>query len=119
MSGPLFIELSSCIIGTVMELLSIDYMVQQGSVDIIVLTNVTALLNHTAMVYILCFYAEKYTTQSFQMTHSVYSKLLWYNLPFHQQKIMILNLCRSQKPVRLDGLGIFIASMETFLKVYL
>lgn len=117
MSGPLFIELSSCIISTVLELLAFDSMYQQKHVDTTFATTGGTLSIHTTMVFILCFYAEKYTTLSFDVIDTVYSDLIWYELPVRQQKFVILSICRSQEQFRLTGLGIFDASMEIFLKV--
>lgn len=117
MSGTLFIELSSCVIVTVIELLSIDYMVQHGHGDLIIITNITALSLHMGMMHILCFFAEKYTTQIFQTSPLIYCDLLWYKLLIHQQRSMILSIRRAQKQFRLTGFGIFDVSLETYLKV--
>lgn len=117
MSGPLFIELSSCIISIVLELLAIDSMIQKKHIEATFATDAGTLSIHICMVSILCFYAEKFTTQSFDVINTVYSDLLWYKLPMEQRKFIILSICRSQEQFRLDGLGIFNASMETLLKV--
>lgn len=117
MSGPIFIELSSCIIGTVMELLSIDYIVQQKHVGITALTSTAALSIHLTMEYILCFYAEKFTTLSFQMTDLIYCDLLWYEMSIDEQQLIILPIQQAQKHFHLEGYGIYNANMETFMKV--
>lgn len=117
MSGPLLIELSSCIISTVLELLAFDNMIQQKHIDTTFATSAGTLSIHTTMVFILCYYAEKFTTQSFDVMDTVYSDLLWYKLPIKQQKFAIMPISRSQVQFRLEALGIFNASMEIFLKV--
>lgn len=117
MSLPLFIELSSCIISTVLELLAIDYMFQEKHIDTTFATSAGTLSIHMTMVFILCFYAEKYTNQSFEVVNTVYCDLLWYNLSKNQQIFIILAIRRSQQQFWLEALGIFNGSMEIFLKV--
>lgn len=119
MSGTLFIELTSCIVETVIELLSLDYMVQQRHVEITIFTNIVGLSVHVSMVYILCFYAEKYTNQAYQITHLTYFDLLWFKLPIRHQKTTVLPIYRAQKQFRLTGFGIFDVSMETYVKVWI
>lgn len=117
MSGPLFIQLSCCIIDTVMELLTIDYVIQQKHVDTPFFANLGTLSIHMTMVFILCSYADKFTTQSAQVIQIIYDNLLWYNLGVDEQKSIILPIRRAQKHFHLDGFGIFDANMQTFLTV--
>lgn len=116
MSGPLFYELSSCIVGTVMEFLAFDHMVQQEHISRLVFTDTAAILLHTLMVFVFCYFAEKCAAHSFQIVDLVYCDLLWYNLPVYEQKLVILPMSRAQIKFRLDGFGIFDATMETFSK---
>lgn len=115
-SETLFIELSTFIIVTVSELLTIDYLIQQTDAEIIIANSTMELLAQMGMAYFMCFYAEKYTSQTFKITHLVYCDLLWVKLPIHYQKSMILPIIRAQKLFRLRGF-LFDASMETYLNV--
>lgn len=117
MTGPLFIEFSSCIIIIVLELLAIDYMIKQKNQDMTFATSAGTLSIHMTMVYFLCIYGENFTTQSFDVINTVYSDLLWYKLPITQQNFVIFSICRSQKRFQIEGLCIFNASMEIFSKV--
>lgn len=117
MTGPLFFELSSCIIGTVFELLALDQTIQDQQLDATVVVSANALSIHVSMVYILCHYAEKLTAQSIEVSRMVYYDLLWYKLSVRQQKNIIMPLRRAQKLFKLDGYGIFACSMELFLNV--
>lgn len=120
MTAPLFYELSTCIICTVLELLTIDRSVQEGRFDIFDVTmiiSITLLVLHLSIVFILCFYGEKLTTQSFQVMDIIYSDLLWYKLPAQQQRVLTMSIRQAQKVYRLKGYGIFECSMELFLKV--
>ena len=117
MTGPLFIEFSSCIISIVLELLAIDNMVKQKSNDTTFATSAGTLSIHMTIVYFLCIYGENFTNQSFNVINTVYSDLLWYKLPIKQQNFVIFSICRSQKRFQLEGLCIFNASMEMFSKV--
>lgn len=117
MTGPLFFELSSCIIGTVCELLALDQTIQEQQIDASVFVSADALGIHVSMVYILCHFAEKLSNQSFNVTRIIYYDLVWYNLSVERQKCMVLPICRSQESFKLTGYGIFDCSMEIFLKV--
>lgn len=117
MTGPLFIEFSSCIISIVLELLAIDNMIKQKSKDSTFATSAGTLSIHMTMVYFLCIYGEHFANQCFNVTKTVYSDLLWYKLPIKQQNFVIFSICRSQKRFQLEGLSIFNASMEIFSKV--
>lgn len=43
--------------------------------------------------------------------------LSWYQMPRDNQYIVETILRRSQKPIELKGLGVFVCSLTTFLKV--
>lgn len=117
MSGPLFYELSSIIIGTVCELLALDQIYQEKKIDSSAFVSANGLMIHVSTVYILCLYAEQLTTQTFELIKLFYCDLLWYNLSINQQKFMIFIICRSQKNFRMTGYGIYSCSMELFLTV--
>lgn len=119
MSGPLFFQLSSCIIETVMELLTIDYAIQQKHVSTAFFANLGTLLIHMFVAFVLCSFAEKFTTQSFQVSNTLFANLLWYNLRNNEQKLIILSICRAQKRFQLEGFGIFDVNMEVLLNVNL
>lgn len=113
MSGPLFFELSTCIVATVCEMLALD----QPKFDGNVFVSINCLIIHVSMFYVLCHYSEKLTTQSSAVANLIYSDLLWYELTIERQKGLILPMCCSQKTFRLTGYGIFDCSMEMFWKV--
>lgn len=117
MTGPLFFDLSSCIIATVFELLSIDNDIQNQRYDSNTFTNVSTLGLHNTMLFILCHFSEKFTDRSYDVGDVIYSDLLWYKLSIRQQKLLILPIQRAQKLFRLRGYGIFDCSLELFLKV--
>lgn len=117
MTGPLFFDLSSCIIATVFELLSIDNDIQNQRYDSNTFTNVSTLGLHNTMLFILCHFSEKFTDRSYDVGDVIYSDLLWYKLSIRQQKLLILPIRRAQKLFRLRGYGIFDCSLELFLKV--
>lgn len=120
MTAPVFFELSTCIICTVLELLTIDQSIQHGRFvvfDVTIITSITLLGLHLTIVFILCFYGEALSAQSFQVTDIIYSNLLWYKLPVQKQRILDIPIRRAQKIFRLKGYGIFDCSMDLFLKV--
>lgn len=45
--------------------------------------------------------------------------LYWYELPLDERVFVQLMIQRAQKPFELKGLGIFVCSLETFLKVFM
>lgn len=120
MTAPVFFELSTCIICTVLELLTIDQKIQNERFvvfDVTIITSITLLGVHLSIVFILCFYGEELSAQSFQVTNIIYSNLLWYKLPVQKQRFLDIPIRRAQKIFRLKGYGIFDCSMELFLKV--
>lgn len=117
MTGPLFFDLSSCIIATVFELLSIDKDIQNKRFDSNTFTNVSTLVLHNSMVFFFSHFSEKFTDRSYDVGDVIYSDLLWYKLSIRQQKLLILPIQRAQKLFRLRGYGIFDCSLELFLKV--
>lgn len=94
-----------------------DQTIQDQQVDATVIVSANALGIHVSMVYILCHYAEKLTTQSFKVTRMVYSDLLWYQMPIRQEKTIIMPLQRAQLQFRLEGYGIYSCSLHLFVTV--
>lgn len=119
MNGPLFFELSSCIVGFVFELLAMEQAFQDHQFDGTVALNLSALGIHMCMLVILCHFSEKFTDRSNEVGEMVYSEVFWYKLPIAQQKTLIFVIRRAQQHFRLRGYGIFDCSLEMFLKVSL
>lgn len=120
MTAPVFFELSTCIICTVLELLTVDQSIHDERFvlfDVTIITSITILGLHLSIVFILCLYGEALSAQSLQVTNIIYSNLLWYKLPVQQQQILNMPIRRAQKIFRLKGYGIFDCSMELYLKV--
>lgn len=117
MTGPLFYVPLCFILDTIFELLTLEQAYRDHQFDMVLLVNASALLIHMIMLYILCFFSEKFSVRSYEIGDRIYCDLLWYKLPIRQQKTLILPIRRSQTPFRLNGYGIFDSSFELFLKV--
>lgn len=117
MNGPLFFELSSCIVGFVFELLAMEQAFQDHQFDGTVALNLSALGIHMFMLVILSYFSEKITDRSYEVGGIVYSEVFWYKLPIAQQKPLIFVIQRAQQHFRLRGYGIFDCSLQMFLKV--
>lgn len=113
----MFYVSSTCILDIAFELLALDRAVQDNQIDLALLINASALMIHMVLLFILCFFSEKFTYRSYDVTDLIYGDLLWYKLPNKQQKLLILAICRAQKYFRLNGYGVFDCSLELFSKV--
>lgn len=66
--------------------------------------------------FITCYLCTGITNCSAKVSDKVYN-VAWYQLPVNQQKHILLMIARAQKPFYLYGSGMFIVSLEAYLKV--
>lgn len=66
--------------------------------------------------YMLCYFVSKSTVDVTLAADFIYD-LTWYQLPRKQQFIVQMITMRAQIPYNLKGLGVFICSLEAYLKV--
>lgn len=71
---------------------------------------------HVVNNFLLCFYITTITT-NISMIGSITYDLSWYYLPNGEQDFVRMIIHRSQKIMQIKGLGVFVCSLETFLKV--
>lgn len=71
---------------------------------------------HLAYNYALCYFVTTITTGG-QMIGDIVFDLDWYQLPSAGQQFSRMVMHRSQKVIKIKGLGVFVCSLETFLKV--
>lgn len=113
MSFSLFSDLLTCALVIAFNLLLLD------SIDHIDLRIATSLYNMstiTSLTFIFCLVSENITETLFDIGDGFYESL-WYYLPIHHQKQLILIIARSQRELRLEGLGIIFCSLDTFARV--
>lgn len=79
-------------------------------------SELTELLFFTFVNFILCFLVTMSTTNTMSVGDKVY-ELLWYQLPRNERLIVRTIMRRSQKPFELKGLGVFVCSLETYVRV--
>lgn len=68
------------------------------------------------MNYILCYFMATLTLNGVSIGDRVYH-LDWYQLSRNEQFIIQTMIRRAQEPFELNGLRLFVCSLETFLKV--
>lgn len=66
--------------------------------------------------YVLCFLITSLTIDAMTIGDILYD-LNWYQLPRAEQYIVQIIIRRSQDSIEMKGLGVFVCSLETFLKV--
>lgn len=71
---------------------------------------------HLVYNYALCYFVTTIATNALMIGDIVYD-LAWHQLPCAEQQFMRMVMHRSQKMIKIKGLGVFVCSLETFLKV--
>lgn len=71
---------------------------------------------HVVNNFLLCFFITTITTNTLVIGSIIYD-LSWYCLPNGEQNFVRIIMRRSQKIIQIKGLGVFVCSLETFLKV--
>lgn len=66
--------------------------------------------------YIYCSLAENFTANLSEIGEIFYAST-WYHFPVKYQKLMQIPIMRSQREIRLSGLGIIDCSLNVFLTV--
>lgn len=113
MSGVLFFQLVLCALATAFGLFVINL---HGLLSYTTAVAVIAISTVFLPTFIYCDLSERITTDLHEMGCAFYS-LAWYELPFKQQKIILLSIQYAQYGVRLTGFGIISCSLATFLSV--
>lgn len=79
-------------------------------------TSVGELLAFSIADYILCYFVTTSTINAMSIGDQIYN-LCWYQLPRNDQYIVETIIRRAQKTIELKGLGVFVCSLMTYLKV--
>lgn len=66
--------------------------------------------------YVLCYSITSLTIDAMSISSIIYY-MYWYQLPTKQQFIVQIIIHRAQEPFELKGLGVFVCSLETYLRV--
>lgn len=73
---------------------------------------------HTINNYLLCFFVTTATTNALSIADIAY-EMSWYQASQYENYVIQMVIMRSQEPFELTGLGVFVCSLGTFLKVFL
>lgn len=113
MSALLFYQLVFCAIAAAFSLFVIN---MNGLLSYTTAIAIIAISTVLIPTFIYCDLSERITSDLHEMANTFYS-LAWYELPFMQQKCILLSIQRAQRGVDLTGLGIITCSLATFLSV--
>lgn len=69
------------------------------------------------IIFANCYFGDRITRKSFKFANIVYLSN-WYKLPIETQMAIKLVIMRSQRPVFLNGFGLFFCSLTLFQTVY-
>lgn len=103
-----------CAVFLAFMMLSIDGNREGITSDVVI--NLFCLLLEIMLNYTSCKYAHALTNRYFEVAGDFYN-ILWYKLPFNQQKMVAMTIHRAQIPFHLKGYNLFTCNMETFLAV--
>lgn len=76
----------------------------------------TGLIFLCIMNYMLCYFITTLTSNVASISDRIYD-LNWYQLPQNEQIVIQVIIRRAQIPFELKGLGVFVCSLETYLRV--
>lgn len=79
-------------------------------------TNISGFLFLLCLNYMLCFFITTATLNAMSIGDRMFD-LHWYQLRRSEQFIVQIMIQRAQRPFELKGLGVFVCSLETYLKV--
>lgn len=113
MSGPQFFQFIIFVAYNVLAIRSSEEALQNLTLESVACFY--CLFWETILVYALCHFATKITTELFKMANVAYT-MCWYSLPLAQQKMIIPIIRQGQIHFDLNGY-IFSSSVETFVKV--
>lgn len=113
MSFPLFSDLLTCALVIAFNLLLLD---STDHFDLRIATSLYNVFTITSLTFIFCLVSEKITEALFGIGDAFYESP-WYFLSSQHQKHLVLIIARSQRELRLEGLGIFFCSLGTFAQV--
>lgn len=74
------------------------------------------LMSVSALIFTLCFFVTTSTLNVLSVGDRIY-ELNWYELSRNERFFVLMMIQRAQKPFELKGLGVFVCSLETYLKV--
>lgn len=113
LSAVVFGVLVTCIIFLALILFSLD---QTDQINFALLLNLIGLSTYLSIAYIYSYFSDTMTANSYKIGDATYNSV-WNRMSVEQQKAIMLIIRRSQKKIRLTGLGMVDCSLETFLKV--
>lgn len=113
MSFSLFSDLLTCALVIAFNLLLLD---STDHMDLRIATSLYNMATITSLTLVFCLASESITEALFGVGDAFYESP-WYCLPIQHQKQLILIIARSQRELRLEGLGLIFCSLETFGRV--
>lgn len=113
MSFSLFSDLLTCALVIAFNLLLLD---STDHMDLRIATSLYNMATITSLTLVFCLASESITEALFGVGDAFYESP-WYCFPIQHQKQLILIITRSQRELRLEGLGLIFCSLETFGRV--
>lgn len=113
MSSALFLQLVFCAITTAILVVAIDV---DNILTLTTVISVEGILCTITPTFVFCNLSESITSGLLSVGDIFYG-CGWHQLPLEQQKCIILPLLRSQKQLRMTGLGMMDCSLGVFIKV--
>lgn len=113
MSSALFHQLMFCAITTAILVVAID---MNNLFTLTTVISIEGVLCTITPTFVFCNLSESITSELLAIGDTFY-ECGWYRLPVDQQKRILLPLRRSQKELRMTGLGMMDCSLQVFIKV--
>lgn len=85
--------------------------------SLIVVSSCNELLYVAIDAYILCYFITSITIAAGSIDGIIYNAP-WYQLPRNEQLIVGMIMRRSRLACEIKGMGVFVCSLETYLRVY-
>lgn len=113
-SQPLFVQAINFVVFMAFVMLTIEQNIQQFSP--VTVFCFIAFFTQTLTNFVTYRAADVFTTHSLRFA-CIIQESQWYNLPVHQQKMLLFTIQRAIKSFILNGFGIFHVNMEVFARV--
>lgn len=114
MLDVLFFQLLICAIIIAFDLFTME---SASTSYLHLIVSFTEMASTVVPCYIYCSLSETFTFELVEIGDTFYSSL-WYEMPVTYQKLMQMPVMRSQREVRLSGLGLINCSLSVFLSVW-
>lgn len=113
MLDVLFFQLLICAIIIAFDLFTME---SANTSYLLLVVSFTEMASTVVPTYIYCSLSETFTYDLVEIGDTFYSST-WYKMPVKYQKLLRIPVMRSQREVRLSGLGLIDCSLNVFLSV--